>query len=62
MQNKYGGVTFLGTLQILFLVLKLTNTVSWSWWWVMSPYIFVVGLNMVIFFLCVFIVFVLKKA
>ena len=28
----------LGTvLFIVFLVLKLTNTIDWSWWWVTSP-------------------------
>jgi len=24
-------------LAIVFVVLKLTNTISWSWWWVLSP-------------------------
>lgn len=24
-------------LQIVFLVLKLTNLIDWSWWWVWSP-------------------------
>jgi uncharacterized membrane protein len=28
----------IGTLLFLiFLVLKLTNTITWSWWWVFSP-------------------------
>lgn len=28
----------LGTvLFIIFLVLKLTNLITWSWWWVTSP-------------------------
>lgn len=28
----------LGTiLFLIFLVLKLTNNISWSWWWVTSP-------------------------
>ena len=22
---------------IVFLILKLTNTIDWSWWWVTSP-------------------------
>jgi hypothetical protein len=22
---------------VVFLVLKLTNTIDWSWWWVTSP-------------------------
>lgn len=24
-------------LTIVFLVLKLTNVIEWSWWWVLSP-------------------------
>jgi hypothetical protein len=32
-----GGVGFLGLLTILFIALKLTNHIDWSWWWVLSP-------------------------
>jgi phosphoglycerol transferase MdoB-like AlkP superfamily enzyme len=32
-----GGVGFAGLLTIAFIVLKLTNVISWSWWWVLSP-------------------------
>ena len=29
----------LGTiLFLIFLVLKLTNNISWSWWWVTAPF------------------------
>lgn len=28
---------FLGTLTIVFIVLKLTEVVAWSWFWVLSP-------------------------
>ena len=31
---------FLGLLQIVFIVLKLTGVISWSWFWVLSPIIF----------------------
>jgi hypothetical protein len=24
---------------IVFLILKLTNVISWSWWWIISPII-----------------------
>jgi hypothetical protein len=29
--------TVAGTLFILFIVLKLTGNIAWSWWWVLSP-------------------------
>jgi hypothetical protein len=32
-----GGVGFLGLLTILFVGLKLTDHIDWSWWWVISP-------------------------
>lgn len=31
------GVGFTGLLTVLFIGLKLTGYVSWSWWWVLSP-------------------------
>lgn len=36
-QNQRGGIGFLGMLAILFIGLKLTGYVSWSWWWVLAP-------------------------
>lgn len=32
-----GGIGFAGLLTIVFIVLKLTNYIDWSWWWVISP-------------------------
>lgn len=32
-----GGVGFFGLLFIVFLVLKLTNVIGWSWLWVTAP-------------------------
>lgn len=40
MSNKEtsSGGFGLGTLLfVVFLVLKLTNTIDWSWWWVTAP-------------------------
>ncbi len=31
------GVSFCGLLTILFIALKLTKVITWSWWWVMAP-------------------------
>lgn len=31
------GVGFNGVLLILFITLKLTKVITWSWWWVLSP-------------------------
>ena len=32
-----GGIGFTGLLTIAFIVLKLCNVITWSWWWVLSP-------------------------
>lgn len=32
-----GGIGFSGLLTIVFIVLKLTGTITWSWLWVLSP-------------------------
>jgi uncharacterized protein (DUF983 family) len=32
-----GGIDFFGLLTILFIGLKLTGYISWSWWAVLSP-------------------------
>lgn len=35
--NVRGGIGFTGLLTIVFIVLKLTNVINWSWLWVLSP-------------------------
>lgn len=35
--NNTGGISFLGLLAIVFITLKLTNYISWSWWLVLLP-------------------------
>lgn len=32
-----GGIGFVGLLTIVFITLKLTGFIDWSWWWVLSP-------------------------
>lgn len=35
--NKSNGIGSAGTIFIVFVILKLTNLIAWSWWWVTSP-------------------------
>ena len=51
-----GGIGFCGLLTIAFIVLKLTHVINWSWFWVLSPLIFSVGL---VVFILVFLILVL---
>lgn len=53
--TKSGGIGFCGLLTIVFIVLKLTNVIAWSWLWILSPLWipFVIGFVFLIVFLIV---------
>jgi hypothetical protein len=36
-ESSSSGISFSGLLTIVFIALKLTNYIDWSWWWVLSP-------------------------
>ena len=36
-QATSGGVGLGGVLFVVFLTLKLTHLINWSWWWVTAP-------------------------
>ena len=46
--SSSGGIGFTGLLTVLFVGLKLTNVITWSWWWVLSPLWMPVFLFMII--------------
>lgn len=50
-QQSSGGVGFLGLLTILFIGLKLTGYIGWSWLWVLSPMWIPIALLVVISFI-----------
>lgn len=35
--DKKSELSFLSVLQLVFIVLKLTDVIDWSWFWVLSP-------------------------
>lgn len=35
--NTSGGISLLGLLGIVFIVLKLCKVIDWSWWYVTMP-------------------------
>ena len=51
MKDKSSGSTtdIGGVLLLIFVVLKLTDNIDWSWWWVLSPIWVTVALVLVIF-------------
>ena len=47
-ENKK-GLGFTGALTLLFIGLKLTGFITWSWWWILSPiWIPIAGLFIVV--------------
>ena len=34
---NWSGLNFTNALFLVFLVLKLTHVIEWSWWWVTAP-------------------------
>lgn len=51
-----GGIGFGGLLTIVFIVLKLTKVIDWSWWWVTCP----LWIPMAIFVVLVIIVLLIR--
>lgn len=47
--NYTSGLSFSSVLFLVFLVLKLTNVIDWSWWWVTAP----LWIHIIIFFVIV---------
>ena len=56
------GIGFGGILFIVFLILKLTNVIDWSWWWVTSPLWIPIAIAIVIFiFIVIFQIIINRK-
>ena len=47
--SNSGGVGFVGLLTLVFIVLKLTSSIDWSWWWVLSPIWITIVVTAIIF-------------
>ena len=60
-QSSSGGIGFVGLLTIVFIVLKLTNVIAWSWWWVLSP-LWISAALFVLFLLVGFIILWIVEA
>jgi hypothetical protein len=41
-------MSFSTVLQLIFITLKLTGNITWSWWWVLSPLWISVSLVLVV--------------
>ena len=53
--SSSGGIGFCGLLTIVFIVLKLTDVIDWSWVWVLAP----LWIGFCLGFVAVFIIIVM---
>lgn len=56
-----GGIGFLGLLTIVFITLKLTGVINWSWWWVLSPILIPWAIFLAILLIAGIVVLIAKR-
>ena len=63
--KKSKSINFLGLLTILFIALKLTNVIDWSWWWVLAPLwipvVVVLGIVAIVAIVMLFVKFIINE-
>lgn len=55
MNYKYISLDFLLVLTIVFIILKVTNVIAWSWWLVFLPLFIEIGLLAITFIIMLII-------
>jgi len=58
---RSGGMRVGTELTIVFIVLKLTDTINWPWIWVLSPSWITVGLSAILLLFSLPIIFIAAK-
>lgn len=56
MSENSASIGFTGLLTIVFITLKLTHYIDWSWWWVLSP----LWIGIAIFMVIILIAFIFE--
>lgn len=54
--SSSSGIGFSGLLTIVFITLKLTGYINWSWWWVLSP----IWITLIIVMILLLVYFLVK--
>ena len=57
--SSSSSLGFLSILGLIFIVLKLTHYINWSWWFVLMP--LYIGIPIILIFLIIFVIFISKK-
>jgi phosphoglycerol transferase MdoB-like AlkP superfamily enzyme len=59
--QNYNGLGFPGALFLVFLVLKLTGFIGWSWWWITAP-LWVMALLLFVLLIIAIPILILREA
>jgi len=58
-ERNYGPpIGFLGVLTLIFITLRLIDKIDWSWWFVLSPFIFPIAIVSFWILILVMIIFI----
>lgn len=57
---RTGGISFTGLLTIVFIILKLTNVIDWSWWWVTAPIWIPLSIGIALIVICSILLQIIK--
>lgn len=60
-QTQSGGIGFFGLLAIVFITLKLTGYIAWSWWWVLAPLWAPLAVALAIFLIALLVAALVRK-
>ena len=60
-QHEIGTSLFANLLLLLFIGLKLTHYIDWSWWWVLSPAWITVSIAMIVVIVGLMILLIKNK-
>lgn len=60
MSNSNQAFPFLSILALIFITLKLTGYITWSWWWVLAP-LWGGAALLIAFFVLVFLTLFIKE-
>ena len=59
--SSSGGIGFCGLLAIVFITLKLSRVIDWSWWWVLGPIWIPVSIALVVALVAFAIYMIVKR-
>ncbi len=60
-KEKAGGFELAQIIGVVFITLKLVGVITWSWWWVLSPFWISWGLAILIYLIFILIAVILAK-